>query len=357
MTFLDAENYPTLVRRKVHIPVFKPFCRIGTTVEGSAGLMMKTSWKFGPHGHNYMSTGQHGPVGQRNPLRQVMWVSNPLEGYRIPVSAVRCLSALSKTLTGPRAKACQATRQSDGGPTPWCAGPWPSPTHCHWGCTLRGLPSLQHNPDVRRSAWMRWGVWEYTHMFGVWMCQQRLNADEDIPCLVASGALTLAILTGKFTRIPKPWHAVPEERAFLTLRAINEKANGRLPEERPLELRHVTAWEINTGLFLRRLRAWAVVGRMQGSSHEAFILMGFWPLLHTEKRSKRFKDHYVQSAYLHTRPRLHISVTLTSAWLWAKAVFPRLTIGVKIPENLQVQSIKHSSYETCSGLQEFALEA
>lgn len=129
--------------------------------------MMKTSWKFGLHAHNYMSTGQHGPVGQRNPLRQVMWVSNPLEGYGIPVSAVRRLSALSKTLTGPRAKACQATRQSDGEPTPWCTGPWPSPTHCHWGCTLRGRPSLQHNPDVRRSAWMRRGVWEYTHTCSV----------------------------------------------------------------------------------------------------------------------------------------------------------------------------------------------
>lgn len=91
---------------------------------------------------------QHMSVGQENPLRQVMWVSNPLEGYRIPSSAAHSLSALSKTLTGPRARACQARRQSDGEPPPWCTGPWLSPTHCHWGCTLRGLRSLQHNPDV-----------------------------------------------------------------------------------------------------------------------------------------------------------------------------------------------------------------
>lgn len=204
--------------------------------------MMKTSWKFGLHAHNYMSTGQHGPVGQRNPLRQVMWVSNPLEGYRIPVSAVRCLSALSKTLTGPRAKACQATRQSDGEPTPWCAGPWPSPTHCHWGCTLGGPTITATQPRCtpqRVDALRCLGV--HTHVRCVWTCQQRLNADEDISCLFASGAMTLAVLTGKFTQIPKPWHAVPEDSAFLTLRAINEKANSRLPEEIPLELRHIMA--------------------------------------------------------------------------------------------------------------------
>lgn len=133
--------------------------------------MMKTSWKFGLHVHNYVSAGQRGPVGQRNPLGQVMWVSNPLDGYGIPFSAVRCLSALSKTLTGPRAKACQATSQGDGEPTPWCTGLWPpSPTHNHWGWEL---PSLQHNPDVHHSAWMHRGVWECTHMFTcVWMCQQ-----------------------------------------------------------------------------------------------------------------------------------------------------------------------------------------
>ena len=68
-------------------------------------------------------------VGQHNPLRQVMWVSNPLEGYRIPSSAVHSLSAPGQTLTGPRARACQARSQSDGEPPPWCMGPWLSPTH------------------------------------------------------------------------------------------------------------------------------------------------------------------------------------------------------------------------------------
>lgn len=82
-----------------------------------------------------MSAGQHVLVGQRNPLRQEMWVSNPLEGYRIPVSAVCCLSALSKTLTGPRAKACQATRQSDGEPH----------TMVHWTLALtHTLPLRLH---------------------------------------------------------------------------------------------------------------------------------------------------------------------------------------------------------------------
>lgn len=196
MTFLDAENYPTPLRRK-------SFCRIGTNTEGNAGLMMKTSWKFGLHAHSYMSTGQHGPVGQRNPLRQVMWVSNPLEGYGIPVSAVRSLSALSKTLTGPRAKACQATRQSDGEPTPWCTGPWPSPTHRHWGCTLRGRPSLQHNPDVRRSVWMRWGVWEYTHMFGVCECANKGSMQMKIfPVCLPQGLWLLPFLQENSLKSP-----------------------------------------------------------------------------------------------------------------------------------------------------------
>lgn len=107
-------------------------------------------------------------VGQQNPLRQVMWVSNPLEGYRIPSSAVHSLSALSKTLTGPRAKACQARTQSDGEPPPWCTGPWLSTAHCHWGCTLRGRRSLQHNPDVHYCACGCVQVcmhWAYAHMF------------------------------------------------------------------------------------------------------------------------------------------------------------------------------------------------
>lgn len=65
-----------------------------------------------------------GSAHQQNSLRQVMWVSNPLKGYRIPSSAVHSLSVLSKTLTGPRARACQARRQSDGEPPPWCTRPW-----------------------------------------------------------------------------------------------------------------------------------------------------------------------------------------------------------------------------------------
>lgn len=110
-------------------------------------------------------------VSQKNPLRQVMWVSNPLEGYWIPSSAVHSLSALSKTLTGPRARACQARRQSDGEPTPWCAGPWLSPTHCHWGCTLRGLRSLQHNPDVH--YWVCGCVQVCVRRLGVWECANK----------------------------------------------------------------------------------------------------------------------------------------------------------------------------------------
>lgn len=123
---------------KSKVICFQTSCFLGTNAEGNAGLMMKTSWKFGLHVHNYMSTGQRVPVGQRNLLRRETWESNPLEGYRIPVSAVPGLSALSKTLTGPRAKACQAKRQSDGEPH----------TMVHWTlalthalplrCTLRG---------------------------------------------------------------------------------------------------------------------------------------------------------------------------------------------------------------------------
>lgn len=127
---------------------------------------------------------QYVSVGQKNPLGQVMWVSNPLEGYRIPSSAVHSLSALSKTLTGPRARACQARRQSDGEPPPWCTGPWLSPTHCHWGRTLGGLRSLQHNPDVLQwcvivCRYMR-APRSHAHVLltkGMGLCQQRVNAD------------------------------------------------------------------------------------------------------------------------------------------------------------------------------------
>lgn len=152
---------------------------------------MKTSWKFGLHVHNYMSTGQRGPVGQRNPLRQEMWESNPLEGYRIPVSAVCCLSVLSKTLTGPRAKACQATRQSDGGPH----------TMVHWTLALtHALPLRLHTqgPYHRcNTTQMYTTVHGLAEVFGTTrthththahtrarlVSHQGLTADEDIFCL------------------------------------------------------------------------------------------------------------------------------------------------------------------------------
>lgn len=146
---------------------------------------MKTSWKFGLHVHNYMSTGQRGPVGQRNPLRQEMWESNPLEGYRIPVSAVCCLSVLSKTLTGPRAKACQATRQSDGEPH----------TMVHWTLALtHALPLRLHTqgPYHRCNTTQMYttvhGLAEvfgttHTHTHTHLVSQQGLTADEDIFCL------------------------------------------------------------------------------------------------------------------------------------------------------------------------------
>lgn len=136
--------------------------------------MMKTSWKCGLHVHNYMSTGQCAPVGQRNPLRQEMWVSNPLEGYRMPVSAVRCLSALSKTLMGPRAKACQATRQRDGEPH----------TMVHWTLALtHALPLRLHT----QGPYHRCNTTQmYTTAHGlaeVFGSTHTFNADEDIFCL------------------------------------------------------------------------------------------------------------------------------------------------------------------------------
>lgn len=178
--------------------------------------MMKTSWKFGLHVHNYMSTGQCAPVGQRNPLRQEMWVSNPLEGYRMPVSAVRCLSALSKTLMGPRAKACQATRQRDGEPH----------TMVHWTLALtHALPLRLHT----QGPYHRCNTTQmYTTAHG--LAEVFGSTHTHVQCrwryfLSVSGALTITILTGKFTQIPKSWHAVSEDRAFLTFRDIYEKAN------------------------------------------------------------------------------------------------------------------------------------
>lgn len=180
-------------------------------------------------------------VGQPNPLRQVMWVSNTLEGYRIPSSAMHSLSALSKTLTGPRARACQARRQSDGEPPPWCTGPWLSPTHCHWGCTLRGLPPMQHNPDVLHCAcgcvqvFMRWvyalrsSYWGYGSVPTKGQC--RLRYFLPVSCLSVSGAWDISIIAGKFIQIPQPCQPMtcsPRGHWALTLKDLNEKATSSL---------------------------------------------------------------------------------------------------------------------------------
>lgn len=163
--------------------------------------MMKKSWKFGLHVHNYMSTGQRVPAGQRNPLRQEMWMSNPLEGYRIPVSAVRCLSTLSKTLMGPRAKACQGTRQSDGEPH----------TMVHWTLALTHTLPLRlqtqgpyHHCNTTQMYTTACGLAEafgstQTHTLGEptrARCRWRYF-------LCVSGALTITMLTGKFTPNPQ----------------------------------------------------------------------------------------------------------------------------------------------------------
>lgn len=122
-------------------------------------------------------------VGQHNPLRQVMWVSNPLEGYRIPSSAVHSLSALSKTLTGPRARACQARRQSDGEPPPWCTGPWLSthalPLRPHTqGPTVTATQSRCTLLCVWTCAGMHaLGVRAHVLTKGMGLCQQRVNVD------------------------------------------------------------------------------------------------------------------------------------------------------------------------------------
>uniref|UniRef100_A0AAV2L440 Uncharacterized protein n=1 Tax=Knipowitschia caucasica TaxID=637954 RepID=A0AAV2L440_KNICA len=80
-------------------------------------------------------------VGQANPIGQVMWVSNPLEGYRIPSSAVHRWSTLSKHLDGPQSQGLSgARRQSDGEPPPRCTGPWLLPTHHRWVCLSPGGP-------------------------------------------------------------------------------------------------------------------------------------------------------------------------------------------------------------------------
>ncbi|KAK7881798.1 hypothetical protein WMY93_030207 [Mugilogobius chulae] len=99
-----------------------------------------------------------------------MWVSNPLEGYRIPSSAaVHCWSALSKNLDGPQSQGLSgARRQSDGEPPPRCTGPWLSPTHHRWVCRSPGGPTGDHNT---------------IQMYG--------------------GVQPISIIEGKFTRIPQ----------------------------------------------------------------------------------------------------------------------------------------------------------
>lgn len=85
-------------------------------------------------------------VSQRNPLGQVMWVSNPLEGYRIPsLSTARPWRRLPPGAEGP----VKTRSRSDGEPTPRCSGPWLSSTHRHGGCTPRGL---QPPPPPQRNA-------------------------------------------------------------------------------------------------------------------------------------------------------------------------------------------------------------
>jgi len=48
---------------------------------------------------------RRGSVGQKNPLRQVMGVSNPLEGYRIPFLSSAQFECTQQDLDGPQSQA------------------------------------------------------------------------------------------------------------------------------------------------------------------------------------------------------------------------------------------------------------
>lgn len=111
-----------------------------------------------------------GSVGQRNPLRQVMWVSNPLEGYRIPASAAHSLSALSKTSPGPRA------RPLSGQEAEW----WRAPTMVHRTLALtHALPLRPHTqgPSVTATQSRCSPLCAYRYVGAGWTrtCSSRLG--------------------------------------------------------------------------------------------------------------------------------------------------------------------------------------
>lgn len=95
--------------------------------------MMKTSWKFGLHVHNYVSAGQRGPVGQRNPLRQVMWVSNPLEWIRDPFLSSALFERAQQDLDGPQSQGLSSHK----------AGWWRAHTMVRWTLTLTHAQPLR----------------------------------------------------------------------------------------------------------------------------------------------------------------------------------------------------------------------
>lgn len=151
--------------------------------------------------------------GQQNPLGQVMWVSNSLEGYRIPSSAEHSLSALSKTLMGP----AESGPVKLGGivmerPHHGALDPRSHPRTATDAARSGAYGHLQYNPDVLDVA-----VCGCSHMVFSLRVSDSANKGsmqmKTFPaillvcksvCLSVSGVWDISIIEGKFTQIPQP---------------------------------------------------------------------------------------------------------------------------------------------------------
>lgn len=119
-----------------------------------------------------------------------MWVSNSLEGYRIPSSAVHSLSALSKTLMGPT----ELGPVKPGGIVMERPhhGALDLSSHPHTVTEAAGSGTHGHCNTIQMCCtWLC--MHTSSHQEDKWLRQQRIHADEDLSCLASCLYVCLSV--------------------------------------------------------------------------------------------------------------------------------------------------------------------
>lgn len=184
-------------------------------------------------------------VGQKNPLRPVIWVSNPLEGYWLPQQcAVWAHTGRPRWAPkpGPVKPGGRVMESPQRGAVDPGSHPRTAMEAAHSGaCSHRN--KIQMYTTVCLDMHARVLLTKSTGM-----CQQRVNAGWDISRLslvrFSRGIWIFPLLQEYSLKSPKPCQpttSTPRGHWALTLRGINEKATSRVPEEIPAVLHQITA--------------------------------------------------------------------------------------------------------------------